>query len=47
LRPYTDHQQHLLAIEALENFDADELVVLVAGLLDPPASIADHVPQPL
>jgi len=43
LRPYTDHQQHLLAIEALENFDADELVVSVAALLDPPASNAGDV----
>jgi len=43
LRPYTDHQQHLLAIEALENFDADELVVSVAALLDPPVSNAGDV----
>jgi CheY-like chemotaxis protein len=47
LRPYTDHQQHLLALEALENFDADELVVSVAGVLDPPASNAGDVSQPL
>ncbi len=47
LRPYIGHQQHAIAIEALENFDTDELIAVVVGLPDPEVSKGDHVPQPL